>query len=308
MARLPLVSPLDRALFLKAQPYLEGLSPRVLAALAQYGEERSFHRDEVVYARGQRPDRLHFLASGGVRTRYAGGESFDIGAPGGIGLIEWLAESDEPPEVVALEETFALSVDTASLLQLMEDEFVLYATLTRGLSRAALTDLQAVGAHLRSEPGFSEAAQQATFTTLDLVHRIARARAAPFFRDASLTALTQLLRFQEPRRLDPGDTLWRRGSPVDSLALVLDGALVSKGAAGETRHPAGALLGAWELFGAGERRESVTAGGPARIIEIDRTLFTDVLEDHFEFARDFLARLCRRVIQLRSGAPDQRAE
>ena len=38
---------------------------------------------------------------------------------------------------------------------------------------------------------------------------------------------------------------------------------------------------------------------PARTIEIDRTLFTDVLEDHYEFAVDYLSKLSRRVLELR---------
>lgn len=320
MARLPLVSPLDRALFLKVQPYLEGLSPRVLAALAQYGEERAFHRDEVIYAAGRPPDRVYFLASGRVRTRYPDAEPYDIAAPGGIGLVEWLAESARPPEVHALEETFTLAVEIPTLLQLMEDEFVLYAALTRGLSRAGLEELQAAGAARRREPGFPETAQGATFATLDLVHRIARARQSPFFRDSSLTVMTQLLRFQEPRHLGSGEALWRRGSEPSSLALVLDGTLASTDAGTETLQPAGALLGGWELFSSGARCETVVARAPARVIEIDRTLFTDVLEDHFGFARDFLAGLCRRVIELRYGpqprrgseggapAADQRAE
>ena len=35
------------------------------------------------------------------------------------------------------------------------------------------------------------------------------------------------------------------------------------------------------------------------VIEVDRTLLTDVLEDHFEFAIDYMRKLCRSVIATR---------
>ncbi len=299
MARLPLVSPLDRAVFLKAQPYLSGLPSTVVAALAQHTEERFFSAKEVVYEAGVPPAHIYFLASGGVRTQYVGSPPFDIAAPGGIGLIEHLAASERPPSARALEDTLALSVDVGSLMQIVEDDFVLCMTLARNLALAVMQALSEQGSGGFPERGFPEDRLQKTYATLDLVHRLAQAREAPFFEGSSLTVLTELLRFQKPRVLPEGTTLWKQGSPVESMVLVLDGTFVTTRAGVETVHPTGSMLGGWEIFTSQPRFETAQAVTAARIIEIDRALLADVLEDHFEFAVDYMSKLCRRLIEVR---------
>jgi CRP-like cAMP-binding protein len=304
MARLPLVSPLDRALFLKAQPYLEGLPPHALAVLAQYTEERSIGRGQVIHEAGDAPDRIHFLASGRVRTQYRGAEPFDVPAPGGIGLVEYLAESEEPPRVWAVEETFALSLGAAELSQLIEEDFVFYEVLAGGLSRVGLHERSVRGSERSAEPGFADPADALTpRASLDLVHRIALARRAPFFSGSDVTVMTQLLRYQEPRSVRAGDLLWGRDDPVESLALVLSGRIaVCNGDDPPSLQPAGAMLGTWEVFGAEERLEDVRALEDSWVLEIDRTLFTDLLEDHAGYAMDFLGKLAHRLIELRYGS------
>ena len=299
MAGLPLVSPLDRAVFLKAQPYLAGLPSTAIAALAQHTEERFFSAKEVVYEAGVPPAHIYFLASGGVRTHYEGSPPFDISSPGGIGLIEHLAGSERPPSARALEGTLALSVGVRSFMQIVEDDFVLYMTLVRNLALAVTQALSEDGSRGLPERGFPEDRLQETYATLDLVLRLAQAREAPFFEGSSLTVLTELLRFQQPRVLPEGTTLWKEGSPVESMALVLDGTFVTTRAGAKTVHPTGSMLGGWEIFTSQPRLETAQAATAARIIEIDRALLDDVLEDHFEFAFDYMRKLCRRVIEVR---------
>ncbi len=307
MARLPLVSPLDRALFLKAQPYLEGLASTALAALAQYTEESFFARKQAVYTRGVPPDKVYFLASGGVRIQYAADQPFDVLSPGGVGLVEHLAQSEEPPAAWALEDTLALSLDAGSFMQIIEDDFLLYMSIAGSLARATIEALNDWGSKRPAERGFSEDRLQETFATLNLVHRLALAREAPFFRGSNLTVLTELLRFQQPRVLRAGEPLFEEGGAVESMALILDGTFVTTSRRGETLHPVGSMLGGWEIFTQQARHETARAVTPARIIEIDRTLFTDVLEDHDEFAVDYLSKLSRRVIELRYSRPKEAA-
>ncbi len=299
MTRLPLVSPLDRAVFLKAQPYLSGLPSTVVAALAQHTEERFFSAKEVVYEAGIPPAHVYFLASGGVRTQYEGSPPFDISSPGGIGLIEHLAGSERPPSAWALEDTLALSIDVNSLMQIVEDDFVLYMTLARNVAIALTQAVSEQGARGLPECGFPEDRLRETYATLDLVHRLVQARAAPFFEGSNLTVMTELLRFQEPRVLPEGTTLWKEGSSVESMALIVDGTFVTSRAGVETVHPAGSMLGGWEIFTSQLRFETAHAATAARTIEIDRALVADVLEDHFEFAVDYMSKLCRRVIEVR---------
>ena len=303
MARLPLVSPLDRALFLKAQPYLEGLAPHAIAALGQYTEERAFVAGEVIHEAGDAPDRIYFLASGRVRTQYPDAEPFDVAAPGGVGLVDCLAESEAPPRVWAVEDTFALSLGAIELAQLMEDDFLLYETLARSLSRVGLEERRLQGARRSAEPGFPDMGDESNRQpSLDLVHRIARARRAPFFEGSDLTVLTELLRYQQPRSVSKGELLWERDEPSESLALILDGSLATLDEGEPCIHPAGAMLGVWEVFGSEDRLEETRAHEDARVLEIDRALFTDLLEDHAGFAMDFLSKLARRLIDLRYGS------
>jgi CRP-like cAMP-binding protein len=303
LARLPLVSPLDRALFLKAQPYLEGLPSSSLAAMAQYAEESFFAREQALFTRGAPPSKIHFLVSGGVRTQYAVGRASDLYSPGGIGLVERLAQSEEPPAVWALEDTLALSLDAGTFMQIIEDEFVVYLSIAMNLARAAMDALHGWGSKRPAEQGFPEDRLQETFAILDLVHRLFRAREAPFFQGSNLTVLTELLRFQEPRVLQADEVLFLEGSAVESMALLLDGTFVTSSCGGETLHPAGSMIGGWEVLAHQLRHETARAVTPARIIEIDRALFTDVLEDHFEFAIDYLGKLSRRLIELRFSVP-----
>jgi CRP-like cAMP-binding protein len=299
MARLPLVSPLDRALFLKAQPYLAGLQPSSIAALAQHTEECLFTRKQMIYEAGVAPAHIYFLQSGSVRTQYEGSPAIDLSSPRGIGFVEHMASSDVPPSVWALEETQAISVDIASFMRIVEDDFSLYMTLIRNLGIALNEALVGQGASTVPEIGFGEDRLQQTYATLDVVHLLAMARDAPFFEGSNLTVLTELLRYQEPRVLAEGSTLWTEGSLVESMTLILDGEFVTTLSGVDRVHPAGSMLSGWDVFTGEPRLDSVRAATAARIVEIIGHDFADVLEDHFEFSMDYMRKLCRRVIEIR---------
>lgn len=336
MRSLPLVSPIDRALFLKAQPYLAGITPQMIAVLAAHSEEREFRPQETVFAAGVLPDTIFFLSTGGVRIEYAGTPSktvFDVKAPGGVGLMEYLACSEQPPAVRATAQTQALGVDPRIFMQLVEEDFTLYQSIARTLGGAILDARNALGPRRPPEKGYPGGATGPLPESLDLVQKLVRAREAPFFRSSNVTVMTELLRFQQPRRLDAGETLWEAGDPVSSIALVLEGHCTATaprtrgGGAPKSVHrgnrepagrqsresiayPAGSVLGAWELFGVESRAETAKAEGDTWILEIDRIHLTDVLEDHFEFALDYLEKLASEVVALRSmqSLPESRDE
>ncbi len=48
MFDLPLVSPLERVLFLRTQPHFSGLDPAVLVVIANHAEEQSFRKGEAI--------------------------------------------------------------------------------------------------------------------------------------------------------------------------------------------------------------------------------------------------------------------
>lgn len=299
MARLPLISPLDRILFLKAQPYLAGQPPEVLTALASYTEER-FHDSGDVVREGDRPvGEIFFLAEGALQTEVAV-DGHRIGtrrivAPGVVGIPHLAAEVCDAPAVVAEGETLLLALDANELDQIFDDHPSLLLNFILRTSEQALAAQRALGARRPDEPGFAAEDQFGTPVELDLVHRLARARRAPFFQGTNLTLLGQLIRFEDVERLPAGGSLWSVGDAIDRMSLVLDGELEAVGPFPSAVAPAGAVVGALEILDEIPREEGWVARESSRIVSIRRDTFVDLLEDHPEFAREHHAH-CSRIV------------
>lgn len=299
MQRLPLVSPLDRALFLKAQPYLEGVEPSVLAALASYTGEREYTGGAVIREGGGAIESICFLGTGAVELIRRIDDSVvsrTVEAPGAVGMAHFFARDRDTPTVRAIERTLCLEVATTDLLQILEDHFSLLLQMARTSSEQVILNFRALGPERGDEEGFAEADRRETPAQLDWVQRLGRSKRMPFFRGVNLTVLSELIRADEPKHVPEGHVLWKPGDHVDRMVLVLDGAFRSESPCGSTHAPAGAMLGGWELLLNEPRFEGWVATQPSRILSIERELFTDILEDHFDFAMGYLARLSARLI------------
>jgi CRP-like cAMP-binding protein len=307
MARLPLVSPLDRALFLKAQPYFEGLAPNLLALLASHGEEEFFPAGSWIRRAGEAIDRVHFFGAGRLAVDHAfegRRGTVEIEAPGAIGLSDHFAGTPVPPAVRAVVDTFCLSLATADFDQILEDHFALVHVIARASCDSAVASFKSQAAARSDESGFEEADEIDTPATLDLVQRLARARRAPFFKGTNLTLLAELIKLDEPERIAPGEAVWREGDPIERMCLILDGRFRTDGRFGTAHAGAGAVLGAWEIAATGPRFEGWIAEAPSRILSIERELFVDLLEDHFELAQTYLRRVSKQVargVRARAG-------
>ncbi len=299
-ARLPLVSPVDRALFLKAQAYLEGVSPSVLAALASYTEERFYKAGEMLRDEGTSIDRIAFLGQGTVEVfgmNGLAGASRQIEAPGAIGLAHHFTRDRSAPAVRAASDALCLEIRTDDLDQILEDHFSLLMQMARSSCQHAVLTIQELGVARPPIVGFAETLRDRTPIQLDLVARLARLKQVPFWSDANLGILAELVRQEPPRFVGEGEMVWREGDPINQMVVVLDGRFRSRGRYGEVEAPSGATLGGWELFIDGSRFESWIADVPSRIIPIRRDLFIDLLEDHFEFSQAFLARVSDYIVE-----------
>ena len=118
---MPLVSPLDRMLFLKAQPYLVGQPADVLVALASYSNDRVFPAGATIREPGRPIDTLHFLADGVVEVagRSDRQPARRVAAPGVIGLAHHRAGVMDAPRVTAVEETLCREVAVNDLDQIL---------------------------------------------------------------------------------------------------------------------------------------------------------------------------------------------
>lgn len=299
MARLPLVSPLDRALFLKAQPYFEGLTPSLLALLASHSEEEFYPAGAHLRRAGDPIDTVHFFGAGALAVEHVvDGRAvrFVVEPPGAVGLADHFAQTPAPAAVRALVDTFCLTLATADLDQILEDHFALVHQFARASCDAVISARKALADARTDEPGFESADLIETPAQLDLVQRLARARRAPLLRGTNLTLLAELIKLEEPERVPAGARLWREGDAIDRMVLILDGRFRTDGRFGVARAGAGATVGAWEIAATGSRFEGWVAEVPSRILSIERELFVDLLEDHFEFAQIYLQRLSEQVV------------
>lgn len=298
MARLPLVSPLDRALFLKAQPYFGGLPSNLLALLASHSEEEFFPAGAWIRRAHDPIDTIHFFGSGRIAVEHAcaeGKAQFEVDPPGAVGLADHFAQTFAPPAVRALVDTFCLTISTADLDQIVEDHFALVHTIARASCDAVVEARKSLATARHDEPGFDAADGLDTPVVLDLVQRLAHARRAPLLKGINLTILTELIKLDEPERIAPGQALWKAGDQVDRMVLVLDGRFRTDGRYGTAHAGAGALIGAWEIAATTPHFEGWVAELPSRVLSIERELFVDLLEDHFEFAQAYLRRLSAEV-------------
>lgn len=298
MARLPLVSPLDRALFLKAQPYFEGLAPNLLALLASHSEEMFFPAGARVRRAGDPIDTVHFFGSGALAIEHTIDDRsarFEVTAPGAIGLADHFAQTPVPPAARALVDTFCLTLSTADLDQILEDHFSLVHQFARASCDSVVDARKALGAMRTDELGFEASDLIDTPATLDLVQRLSRARRAPLLRGTNLTILAELIKLDEPEHLAVGEAIWSEGDPIDRMVWILDGRFRTDGNFGLAHAGAGAMLGAWEIVATGPRFEGWVAEVPSRVLSIEKELFIDLLEDHFEFAQVYLRRLSAQV-------------
>lgn len=299
MSRLPLVSPLDRVLFLKAQDYLRGLPADLLAVLALYTEENFYPAGAVVREAGARVDRIQFLGEGRLSIEENGAESAqrrEVEAPGAVGLVHYYGEVQHAPSVRAAIDTLCLELEVGDLDQISEDHFSLLVQFARRSAEEAQSGLQSLGAHRPDEEGFADSDLHETPIVLDLVQRLTLVRKMPFLHGTNLTVLGELIRVEEPTRLQEGEAIWRRGDPVESVALVLDGSFRLLDADGEVRAPAGSVLGALEILSRAPRVEGWVAETPSRVLMVSRELFIDLLEDHHEYGLAYLRYTARRTL------------
>ena len=293
-------------LFLKAQPYLADQPTEVLSALALYSEENFCAAGSIVRPAAGPIEKVRFLAEGTVEIHPLPGASGiprSVSAPGVIGLPHHFSGVQETPEVRAVEDTLCLEVTASDLDQILEDHSSLMLNFARRGGEEAGLSLARLGAGRPQEPcfldtqsaneeGASTSASQGTGMQtpiqLDIVDRLALARRAPFFSRTSLTVIGRLIQPDGIEHLDEGKALWSYGDPIEDMAFIVDGALEFHTPDGVRIASAGAVLGTWEVLSEGDRTETWVAREPTRLISIPRERFIDTLEDHFDFAYEYL--------------------
>lgn len=291
--QLRLISPLERALFLKTLAPMQSLSSDDLALLALKARERHFRKGALLFAASARVPSVHVVTQGRVRTRTPFGDlEFDAGQP--VGLLALLARS-EGFDAEALSETNTLEIQADDLFDLLEDHFDILLAQIRETARRILEERRHIpdGTYLAPAEGLAVPASD----ELDLVERLLFMRRGGTFQQSNMDALIQLARSLEERRLGAGITLWRSGEPSGSILLLVSGTVRCTLEDGtHFRAGPGYPLGNLESLCGAPRWYTAVTDSPVFGMRLATEPFTDVLEDHFEMALDYLAALARNLI------------
>ena len=300
MADLPLISPLDRALFLRAHPFFH-VEPKSLIAIAEHSNERRFVPGATLIEPDDEIRSIFILGEGSVTSFYDGKRLFDVGSPGAVGTLALLAGRSIGSSFVAREETIALELDADVYLQILEDHFPLVLSLTVNIARDIARNEEIADV----APGTTEAPTQPPAQLgpeLDLVDRLSLVRRVRLFSDANLGLLAELFRGDAERHYADGESLCRAGETALSFEVLVEGLVRLEDAEG--RRPgyvdAIGVVGWRDLFTGQPRVWSATACGPVRTLHVPRELYTDVLEDHFEHMLAVLGQLARRYLEVQT--------
>jgi CRP-like cAMP-binding protein len=300
MPELPLISPLDRALFLRAHPFFK-TDTRALIAVAEHSKETHFAKGTTLIEEGEENNSFFILVEGSVGAYYSGEKLYDIDPPAAVGLVPVLAGRSLKSGVVALEETIALEIEIDSLLQILEDHFGLVLALTGSLARILATVEEAAGI----APGMASRPDVPLIPIdkeLDLVDRLSCVRRIRLFEKANVGLLAELFRGDIVRRYEEGEILFHAGETSDAFEVLVDGLVHLMDAEGGRSGYINAVgvVGWRDFFTDRPRVWSGIACGPVRTLHVPRELYTDVLEDHFEHMLAVVGQLSRRYIDIYS--------
>jgi len=298
-----LVSPLDRALWLRTLPEMSGVAPANLTLMAQHARERSFARGDRLLRAGERVDAFHLVVEGEVSASGAAGRDRRIGPGQAVGLLSMLAGNDEGVEAVAETDTLSLEFDADTILDLSEEHFSLLQTWIRNLATRTLTERRRLAPESDLAPWPAELGHPGR--ELDLVERLVVLRRAPTFERASLGALAQIARDMEERTFAAGTELWKTGDVSRTLLVLVRGQVLCSLPAdeGKFRCGPGYPLGNLESLADSPRWYDAVTATEVVALEARTESFLDVLEDHFEMATDLLAAMAQHLIHLLASSP-----
>lgn len=309
MSEARFVGPVDRILYLRTLPTLQGLSMRELARFAGHARERFYRKGQRLHEAG-RPIRQFFLLVSGRVAVHLDDKRLVNCLPGdNVGLVPALARAGERITAVAEEDALVLAFDLDVMFEIYEENFTILQKALRNLARYQMALLQ------RTVDGSTRAPWvgspfKVPARELDVVEKLVLLRRGNIFKNIGLEALVLMATSMVQERWPVGSKLWEPGERADHLFVILDGEVecrIDGSPATFTAGP-GYPLGNIETLAQSKRwylpvirRDLVTLRG-------NHEALFDVLEDDFDVAMEFMAEMARGTMASIERMADRGAE
>lgn len=290
MSPLRLVGPIDRILYMKSLPTLQGMGLRETAQVARHAREMTFRQGETILDAESELRTVHIVVSGIVRVTRRGVRLLDCGPTDNIGLLAALARDRAGLEAVAETDLVTLAIEFEALLDLFEENFQLLQNTIRNLAVFQRAMLEHVVDGSVRRPWF-EFGPHRQGRSIDLVQRLLLLRQGGVFRRIGLEALALMASGMEEQVWPEGHVFWERGDPSGQLFVIVSGEVECELDAryGSFRAGLGYPLGNLETLGQSPRWYRPVALTPVVTLRGNHETFFDVLEDDFDVALDFIA-------------------
>jgi len=300
MSQTRFVGPIDRLLYMRSLPGLEGVDTRSLGSIADQATERFFKRGEFLLDENVVASEFFVIVSGEVRVHRGGRRLPDGGPSSNIGLLSGLTRSafritaEAATDVIALR--FALDV----VVDIFEENFRILQNvirLTAHIHRQILPRL--IDGDYRA-PWSGKEPRIIPQHSLDVVEKLVLLREGEVFQKLGLEALALMAMGLEQGHWKQGDRLWEAGDPADHLLLILHGDVECTVEHGQGRFRAGPgyPLGNLETLARDPRWYSaVVHSGELITLRGNHENLFDVMEDDFDVALDFLAAMSANALR-----------
>jgi len=287
---LPVVEPLQRALYLRSLDVFRDLPPRELVVFASLMEERWFRRGTALLTRGHPVDAIYLLVEGRVRFERDGHCIGHVTAPGEIGLFDLLADANAEISAFAESALLTLRIEAGAFLDAVEEHFSVFLALRRAIGRLLVeSSCDTAKDSLGWWRGSGAVPAPDAGQGLTLAERLVWASHHPLLERFGTSVLAALVRDDCEMRCGAGTELWKRGDAATELLLVVDGRVICRGATNQFCAGPGALLGVEAAFCDVPHLYEARADTPLIALRVDVARLLDTAEDHFQVATRILA-------------------
>jgi CRP-like cAMP-binding protein len=277
----------ERRIALRRIVGFDRLAADALGAVAKLTHRRELAPGTALATPGAPRSSIHVVLAGDVLVRRHDRPWSPPHAPPLLDLF-WLARDRAPVSIQTRGGAVTLEIPMVELEEIFEEHFSIWLATTRALA-GWLDDLLPPARNPRLEvarpslPGLHGYAERLT-----ALHDALR------FANGRIDALGQLVEAATEVHFDAGAVVWHAGDRATTFLVALDG-ILDGGHDGLAGSELG-MVGALETLAERPRAATLRAHTRVRALELDCESFLDVLEDHHDLARDFVALLAASAI------------